>query len=91
MSNSVNLKDKSNKTFIEAYAQDLGSKNNAMVIREYDEHMQKISQYLRSNLEQMYGIGSTDTQHHLMVALKYLKNAHKDVRRVLNNEQINMA
>ena len=62
-----------------------------MVISEYDEHMQKISQYLRSNLEQMYGIGSTDTQHHLMVALKYLKNAHKDVRRVLNNEQLNMA
>ena len=91
MSNSVNLTDKSNKTFIEAYAQDLGRKNNAMVISEYDEHMQKISQYLRSNLEQMYGIGSTDTQHHLMVALKYLKNAHKDVRRVLNNEQINMA
>ena len=91
MSNSVNLTDKSNKTFIEAYAQDLGRKNNAMVISEYDEHMQKISQYLRSNLEQMYGIGSTDTQHHLMVALKYLKNAHKDVRRVLNNEQLNMA
>ena len=91
ISNSVNLTDKSNKTFIEAYAQDLGRKNNAMVISEYDEHMQKISQYLRSNLEQMYGIGSTDTQHHLMVALKYLKNAHKDVRRVLNNEQINMA
>lgn len=91
MSNSVNLTDKSNKTFIEAYARDLGRKNDAMVIREYDEHMQKISQYLRSNLEQMYGIGSTDTQHHLMVALKYLKNAHKDVRRVLNNEQINMA
>ena len=91
MSNSVNLTDKSNKTFIEAYAQDLGRKNDAMVIREYDEHMQKISQYLRSNLEQMYGIGSTDTQHHLMVALKYLKNARKDVRRVLNNEQLNMA
>lgn len=91
MSNSVNLTDKSNKTFIEAYAQDLGRKNDAMVISEYDEHMQKISQYLRSNLEQMYGIGSTDTQHHLMVALKYLKNAHKDVRRVLNNEQLNMA
>ncbi len=91
MSNSVNLTDKSNKTFIEAYAQDLGRKNDAMVISEYDDHMQKISQYLRSNLEQMYGIGSTDTQHHLMVALKYLKNAHKDVRRVLNNEQLNMA
>ncbi len=91
MSNSVNLTDKSNKTFIEAYAQDLGRKNDAMVISEYDEHMQKISQYLRSNLEQMYGVGSTDTQHHLMVALKYLKNAHKDVRRVLNNEQLNMA
>ncbi|MEN2751264.1 hypothetical protein AAIR29_06415 [Psychrobacter sp. FBL11] len=90
VSNSVNLTDKSNKNFIELYAQDLGRKNNAMVISEYDEHMQKISQYLRSNLEQMYGIGSTDTQHHLMVALKYLKNAHKDVRRVLNNEQINL-
>ena len=91
MSNSVNLTDKSNKTFIEAYAQDLGRKNDAMVISEYDDHMQKISQYLRSNLEQMYGIGSTDTQHHLMVALKYLKNAHRDVRRVLNNEQLNLA
>ena len=90
MSNSVNSMDISNKAFIESYAQDLGRKNNAMVISEYDEHMQKISQYLRSNLEQMYGVGSTDTQHHLMVALKYLKNTHRDVRRVLNNEQLNL-
>lgn len=90
MSNSVNSIDISNKAFIESYAQDLGRKNNAMVISEYDEHMQKISQYLRSNLEQMYGVGSTDTQHHLMVALKYLKNTHRDVRRVLNNEQLNL-
>lgn len=90
MSNSVNSMDISNKTFIESYAQDLGRKNNAMVISEYDEHMQKISQYLRLNLEQMYGVGSTDTQHHLMVALKYLKNTHRDVRRVLNDEKINV-
>lgn len=89
-SQSVAMSDRNNKEFIELYARDLARNNNGHVISEYDEHMQKLSEYLRSNLEQMYGIGSTDSQHQLMVALNSLKNSRKELRKLLKNEQLNM-
>lgn len=89
-SQTVAMSDRNNKEFIELYARDLARNNNGHVISEYDEHMQKLSEYLRSNLEQMYGIRSTDSQHQMMVALNSLKKSRKELRKLLKNEQLNM-
>ncbi|WP_338411981.1 hypothetical protein MN210_18715 [Psychrobacter raelei] len=90
VSNTVALADKSHREFIGLYANQIGQQNISMVLQQYDKHMEKLSEFLRQNLEEMYCVNNTDQKHQLMVALKQLKLIRKDVRRAIKNDQLNL-